>query len=130
MIPERLPSLIYLVGFWIPPAAIGFVAAQILQRSINLARNSLIYVLMGMMVVGYAALWFWFNVNRMPPYVPGAMIDPTVATPEAFRWLAIFAGVVILPGSALACLLAFKLHRRIFRPKSTSTAKLAPGQIR
>jgi hypothetical protein len=31
--PDRLPSLVVLVAFWIPPAVAGWVAAWFLQRS-------------------------------------------------------------------------------------------------
>ena len=71
--PDRLPSLIVLVGFWIPPAVAGWVAA-------------------------------------------GA----TIATPRAVAWLAVVTSVLVLPGSALACALAFRRRGRILgRPPGT-----------
>jgi len=109
--PDRLPSLIVLVGFWIPPAVAGWVAAGSLARSARRERARAIYAALGVFVVGYAAAWFFFNVGRMPPYVPGASMDPTVATPGAVRWLAVFTGALVLPGSALACALAFRRRR-------------------
>lgn len=39
-------------------------------------------------VLGYAAVWFLFNLGRMLPYVPGATQDPTYAPPEAVAGLA------------------------------------------
>jgi hypothetical protein len=58
----------------------------------------------------YAAAWFLFNLGRMPPYIPGASMDPTVVTPRAVAGLALVASVLILPGSALACAIAFHLR--------------------
>jgi hypothetical protein len=73
----------------------------------------LAYVSLGVFVVGYAALWFLFNVGRMPPYIPGAVTDPTIATPQAVAALAVFVAAVVLPGSAAACALAFRHRRRM-----------------
>jgi hypothetical protein len=42
-------------------------------------------------------------------------MDPTYAAPEAVKALALFTGVLILPGSALACALAFRVARRLVR---------------
>jgi len=66
--PDRLPSLIVLVGFWIPPAVAGWVAAGSLQRSANRDRPTSTYAVI-------AAL--------------------------------------VLPGSAVACALAFRRRRRM-----------------
>ena len=109
MIPDRLPSLIYLVGFWVPPALAGWVAAGPFLRNKRI-RALLIYAALVVFVLGYAALWFFFNVGRMPPYIPGATTDPTFASPRAVANLALFASVLILPGSALACFLAFRIR--------------------
>ena len=65
MIPERLPSLIVLVGFWIPPAVAGWVAAA-LQRNTNGTRSRVTYVVLAIFVLGYAAAWFLLNLGRMP----------------------------------------------------------------
>ena len=113
--PDRLPSLIVLVGFWIPPAIAGWVAAGSLARSGVRTRARAIYASLAVFVVGYAAAWFFFNVARMPPYIPGATMDPTVATPSAVRWLAAFTAALVLPGSALACALAFRRRRIVGR---------------
>lgn len=111
LIPDRLPSLIVLVGFWIPPAVLGWVAASSLQRTGKRRRAVLIYAVLAILVLVYAAAWFLFNLGRMPPYIPGATTDPTFAPPEAVKGLAVVAGVLILPGSAFACLLAFRICR-------------------
>ena len=111
--PDRLPSLIVLVGFWVPPALAGWVAAGSLRRSTTLDRSTSTYALLAIVVLVYAAAWFVFNLGRMPPYIPGATMDPTVATPQAVRWLAVVAGALVLPGSALACALAFRRRRRV-----------------
>ena len=111
MIPDRLPSLIVLVGFWIPPAVAGWVAAGFLQRNIKRVRAAVTYVVLATFVLGYAAAWFLFNLGRMPPYIPGASTDPTFASPRAVVGLAVVASALVLPGSALACVLAFRSRR-------------------
>ena len=110
-IPDRLPSLIVLVGFWIPPAVAGWVAAGSLHRGTT--RASVTHALLVTFVLGYAAAWFFFNLGRMPPYIPGATTDPTFAPPRAVAGLAVVAGALVLPGSALACALAFRRRRRM-----------------
>ena len=120
--PDRLPSLILLVGFWIPPAVAGWVAAGSLQRSTKRGRSTRTYAVLAAFVLGYAAAWFLFNLGRMPPYIPGASTDPTFAPPRAVAWLAVVASALVLPGSALTCALAFRRRARMFRPTSTSRA--------
>ena len=115
MIPDRLPSLIVLVGFWIPPAMAGWVAAESLLRSTRRARVTVTYVVLAIFVLVYAAAWFLFNLFRMPPYIPGASTDPTFAPPKAVAGLAIVASALVLPGSALACVLAFRSTRALRR---------------
>jgi hypothetical protein len=110
LLPDRLPSLIALVGFWIPPAVAGWAAAGALARGTRRRGVAVWYVGLAALVLGYAAAWFLFNLRRMPPYIPGALPDPTVAPPEAVAWLAVVASALVLPGSALACALAFR-HR-------------------
>ena len=114
LIPDRLPSLIVLVGFWIPPALAGWLAAGFLHQSTKRNRAMTIAVL-AIFVLGYAAVWFLYNLGRMPPYVPGATMDPTFAAPEAVKGLAVFTSALVLPGSALACALAFRLRGRMQR---------------
>ena len=111
--PDRLPSLIVLVGFWVPPAVAGWMAAARLQRPTTPDRVTATYAMLAIVVVVYAAAWFFFNLGRMPPYIPGAVMDPTIATPRAVRWLAVVACTLVLPGSALACVLAFRRRRRM-----------------
>jgi hypothetical protein len=120
LIPDRLPSLIVLVGFWIPPAVAGWVAAGSLMRNTRPDRATLAYIALALFVLIYALLWFLFNLGRMPPYIPGASTDPTFAPPRAVAGLAVVTSALVLPGSALACALAFRLCRRALRPKSTS----------
>jgi biotin transporter BioY len=122
LIPDRLPSLIVLVGFWIPPAVAGWVAAEFLQRSTKRHRAAVTYAVLATFVLGYAAAWFLFNLSRIPPYLPGATHDPTYAPPEAVAGLAVVAGALVLPGSAIACVLAFRVARRLRR---TSAARLS-----
>jgi len=111
--PDRLPSLIVLVGFWIPPAVAGCVAAGYLYRNTKPDRTGVIYAALVVFVLGYSTAWFYFNLGRMPPYIPGAVMDPTIATPEAVRGLAVFTSALVLPGSAIACALAFRLRKRM-----------------
>lgn len=113
LIPDRLPSLIVLVGFWIPPALAGWVAAEFLQRSTMRYRAAVTYTVLATFVLGYAAAWFFFNLSAIPPYLPGATQDPKFAPPEAVTGLAVVTGALILPGSAIACLLAFRVARRL-----------------
>ena len=115
LIPDRLPSLILLVGFWIVPAVAGWLAAEFLHRSTDRSSHKVIYAVLAIFVLGYAAAWFFFNLGRMPPYIPGATKDPTFAPPEAVAGLAVVAGALVLPVSALACVLAFRLRRRALR---------------
>jgi hypothetical protein len=122
--PDRLPSLIVLVGFWIPPAVAGWAAAGFLQRSTRRDCARVTYAVLATFVLGYAAAWFLFNLGRMPPYIPGASTDPTFAPPRAVAGLAVVATALVLPGSALACVLAFR--RRGRRLRSTSTSRASP----
>jgi len=124
--PDRLPSLILLVGFWIPPAVAGWVAAGSLQRSTKRGRGARTYAVLASFVLGYAAAWFFLNLSRMPPYIPGASTDPTFAPPRAVAGLAVVASALVLPGSALACALAFRRHGRMRRRPSTSRESAEP----
>jgi hypothetical protein len=113
--PDRLPSLIVLAGFWVPPAAAGWVAAGTLKQRRRRDTIVAIYGALGVFVLFYALLWFLFNLSRMPPYVPGASADPAVATPQAVNALLVVAGALVLPGSALACAVAFRRRARELR---------------
>jgi hypothetical protein len=120
--PDRLPSLIVLVGFWVPPAVAGYVAAESLERSTKRYRAMVTYAMLATFVLGYAAAWFLFNLGRMPPYIPGASTDPTFAPPRAVAGLAAVASGLVLPGSALACALALRRRWRMLRRTSSSRA--------
>ena len=122
--PDRLPSLIVLVGFWVPPAVAGWVAAGALQRSTPRSRATAKYATLATFVLVYAAAWFLFNVGRMPPYIPGAVMDPTIATPKAVAWLAVVTCALVLPGSALACALAFRRRGRMLERTPASRASV------
>jgi hypothetical protein len=123
MLPDRLPSLVLLVGFWLPPAVVGRAAADLVHRSTTRVRPALIYTVLATFVLGWAAAWFLFNLSRMPPYVPGATQDPTYAPLEAVAGLAVVASALVLPGSAIACVLAFRSRGRSLR--RTSAARLS-----
>jgi len=120
LIPDRLPSLIVLVGFWIPPAVAGWVAAGSLLRS---TRRAVTYAVLATFLLGYAAAWFLFNLGRMPPYIPGASTDPTFAPRKAIVGLAVVASVLVLPGSVVACVLAFRSRARTLRRLSGASSR-------
>ena len=113
--PDRLPSLIYLVGCWVPPVVIGIAAAHLVQQSRTQIRPALIYAALTMAVMAWAATWFLFQLNRIPPYVPGATLDPTFAPPEAVTGLAVVAVALVLPVSLVACMVAFRRRERTLR---------------
>lgn len=110
--PDRLPSLVVLVGFWIPPALAGCAAASLVHGSATRVRPAWTFIGLTTFVLAWSAAWFLFNLGRMPPYVPGATRDPTYAPPEAVAGLAVVAGALVLPGSAIACAWAFRSRAR------------------
>lgn len=118
LLPDRLPGLIVLVGFWIPPSIVGWVAAELFLRSTKRYRIAMTLTFLAIFVLGYAAVWFLFNLGRMPPYIPGVSKDPTFAPPEAVNALAVFTSALVLPGSALACALAFRVRGWMHRHTS------------
>ena len=120
LLPDRLPSLILLVGFWIPPALIGFAAADLVQRIRTRARTALTYTLLASFALAWSVAWFLFQLDRIPPYVPGATMDPTHAPPEAVSGLAVVASALVLPVSVIACMLAFRIRRRLLRRTSAA----------
>lgn len=120
--PDRLPSLVLLVGFWIPPAVVGYAAADLIHRSTRPVRPTLTYTVLAIFALGWSAAWFLINLRAMPPYIPGASRDPTYAPPEAVAGLAVVASALVLPVSVIACLLAFRSRGRTLRRTSTSRA--------
>ena len=122
LIPDRLPSLVLLVSFWIPPAVIGWAAAEFFHRSVVRVRAALPYALLTIFVLGWSAAWFLFQINRMPPYIPGSTEDPTFAPPQAIGWLAVVASALVLPGSLIACLLAFRVRLRALSRSATEAS--------
>ena len=107
-IPDRLPSLLVQIGFWIPPAIAGWVAAGAARR----VRPDVMRAALGILLLGYAAAWFLINLRDMPPYIPGATMDGRSSPPKAVAWLAVVTGALVLPGSVLACVLAFRRRLR------------------
>jgi hypothetical protein len=110
LIPDRLPSLILLVGSWVPAAVAGRAAAAYASRKAPGVRPVVIHGAMAVFVLASSAAWFFINVNAMPPYIPGATMDPRYASPEATRALLIFTSAVVVPASAIACWLAFRMR--------------------
>src|SRR5256885_2475798 len=113
--PDRLLSLGLLVGFWIPPAVAGRAAADFAHRITTRVRPALMYAGLTSFILVWSAAWFLFQLGRMPPYIPGASHDPTYAPPEAVAGLAVVATALVLPGSAIACVLAFRSRARSLR---------------
>lgn len=106
--PDRLPSLVLLVGCWVPAAMAGRVAAGFVYRRTARVRPAVVYAGLATFVLASTAAWFLINLNAMPPYIPGATMDPTYAAPEAVVGLAVVASALVLPVSAIACVLAFR----------------------
>lgn len=117
--PDRLPSLVLLVGFWVPAAAAGWTAAGFAHRSATRIRPALLYTVLTTFVLAWAAAWFLFHLTRIPPYIPGASADPHYAPPNVVAGLAVVASALVLPGSAIACVIAFRSRRRSLMRAST-----------
>jgi len=90
----------------------GWAAAGIAHRRTPRVRAVLQYAVLTAFVVAWSAAWFLFQVDRMPPYIPGATKDPTDAPPEAVAGLAVVASALVLPVSAIACTLGFRSRVR------------------
>lgn len=122
--PDRLPSLVLLVGFWVPPAVFGLAAAEYFRRGAARVRTAPMYVALTVFVLAWSAAWFLFHLTRIPPYIPGALPqDPTYAPPDVVAGLAVVTSALVLPGSAIACFLAF--HRRWRSLEHTMSPHLA-----
>ena len=118
--PDRLLSLVVLVGCWVPPAAAGWAAAGLAHRRSTGSRPTGMYAALTAVVVGWSAAWFLFNLNAMPPYIPGSMEVPTFAPPRAVAGLLVVASALVLPVSAIACALAFRWRGRSLRRTSAA----------
>lgn len=105
LIPDRLPSLILLVGAWIPPAAAGWAGAKITVRG----RPIVIYLGLALFALLWTWVWYHFQLDRIPPYLPGATEDPTHAPPEAVRALRYVAVLFVLPISAVASAVIYRI---------------------
>ena len=100
---------------------------SLVEELFGRARTAVTWAVLAMFVLGYAAAWFYFNLGRMPPYIPGAFPDPIAPpAPEAVAWLAFVTGAVVLPGCALACVLAFRAGARVFGDAPSSREMLLP----
>ena len=100
------------MGFWVPATLAGGTAAEIVRRCKPPVRPSLVFGGLAAFVVASSVAWFYINLSAVPPYIPGATMDPTYAPPEAVRGLAIVTTALVLPGSAIACWLAFRWRTR------------------
>lgn len=121
--PDRLPSLILLIGFWVPPLVAGRIAAGIVRRRTTPVRPAQLYTVFAAFVVAWAAAWYLFQLNRIPPYLPGATMDPTFAPPEAVARLALIAALLVLPVSAIACWLGYRSRGRGLDHPSNAMAR-------
>jgi hypothetical protein len=71
------------------------------------------YGALTVLLLSYAVAWFLFNLRAIPPYIPGATMDPRFVPPGGAGWLAVITGAFVFPGSVLACILAFRARGRI-----------------
>jgi hypothetical protein len=107
-IPDRLPSLVLLVGFWVPAALAGRAAANLVRRRTPRIRPAITVLVLTAFVLASSVAWFFVNLKAVPPYLPGATMDPTFAPPEAVMALIAVTTALVVPGSALACWLAYR----------------------
>jgi len=70
--PDRLPSLVLLVGFWVPAAMAGRAAAESARRRTHRVRPALMFAGLTAFVLASSAAWYLINLGAMPPYIPGA----------------------------------------------------------
>jgi hypothetical protein len=117
--PDRLPSLILLVGFWVPAVLAGRAAARIARQRTAEARPTPIYAGMAAFVLASSVAWFFINLSAVPPYIPGATMDPTYVPPGGAAALGLVTGGLVAPVSALACWLAFRGHSRSLRSRAS-----------
>jgi len=106
--PDRLPSLVLLVGCWVPSMIAGRAAAALVRRHVGQIRPVWIHGGLTVFVAASSATWFVINLNAVPPYIPGATFDPTFVPPGATSALALVTAVVVLPVSAIACAVAYR----------------------
>jgi len=110
---DRLPSLVLLLGFWVPPALAGWAAAPSLLRRTRTSRPKITYAALTLFLLAYSFAWCLLNLRAIPPYIPGVTMDPTFVPPGAAGWLALMTGALVFPGGVLACFLAFRARGRI-----------------
>jgi hypothetical protein len=110
--PDRLLSLVVLVGCWVPPAAAGWAAARRAERRPAPVPAARLYASLTAFALAWATVWFLINLYAMPPYIPGASKDPLYRPPQAIVWLAVVAGALVLPLSALAWMIAYRARMR------------------
>jgi integral membrane sensor domain MASE1 len=91
---------------------VGWAAAEFVHHAKSRVRPVLAYAAMTALIAGWSAVWFAFQIHRMPPYVPGATMDPTYAPPEAVTGLLVVAGAVVWPAGLIACGLSYRARRR------------------
>jgi hypothetical protein len=56
------------------------------------------YLALTAFLLAYAVGWFLFNLRAIPPYIPGATMDPTLVPPGGAGWLALITGALVFPG--------------------------------
>ncbi len=110
--PDRLPSLVLLVGCWVPSMIAGRAAAALVRRHVGQIRPVLIHGGLTAFVAASSTTWFVINLNAVPPYIPGATLDPTFVPPGAASALALVTAVVVLPLSAIACAVSYRMGMR------------------
>src|SRR4051812_37745195 len=112
---------VFLVGFWIPPAVVWAGGGRVRSSKHHSCppRADVRWAdhLRPRVVCGLVSL-------PAPPHaaVPGASHDPTYAPPEAVARLAVVATALVLPRSAIACVLAFRSRARSLRGTTAGRA--------
>src|SRR4051812_17962271 len=90
---RQLLALALLYGFWLPPLVAGLWMAGRRQRVLNLPLTA----------VGWSLIWVVFLYLLFPPYVAKGPTAYYVNLLLLVACLLIFATVVVLPVSAIAC---------------------------
>jgi hypothetical protein len=119
---SRILTLLLLFGFWLPPGVLGWWAAG--RAPAKGGRAVLTRFGLPVLVLAWVVAWFFLNAAFMPPYVSRGPHDPQDAPAMLAMAFAYSAVLIVLPGSALACWLAYRKRRRMLTrsPQPWSTA--------
>ncbi len=93
--------MLLLLTFWLPPLLIGYWFVY---------RSHVVVSLVVAMI--WALVWGIASIFSLPTYVPHGPGDPRDAPAYVMIGLMIISVVIVVPGSALACLTGMWLHKR------------------